>query len=237
MGTLPLNADIHFHQVFNACSPKCGGAGDWHCEEEFLASDEPPFLSEEARSYLETTTVHLSQDSPAVAGNRLLNFFRQQQYLSSRVNKVNQKKFTIRADVIVDGLACSIKVHVYTEDTGCLMEFQKRSGDSIAFSKAFDIVSAHLLRQPCSSGTVAWEPPSDAALSPAETLAPLLDLAEFQCCTQVLAEVASALVSLIADPLIIEELRRPYAASALQNLRENDHFSVAHPTASIIACM
>jgi hypothetical protein len=63
----------------------------------------------------------------------------------SSVTKVNHVKFTIKADVCLDNLFCSVKMRVYKIDLGQYkVELQRRSGDSIAVSRLHSMMSKYL---------------------------------------------------------------------------------------------
>lgn len=86
--------------------------------------------------FLEKTTHYLSNASPAKAGNRMLDFLEQE--IPSSITKVNETKFSIKAEAFFNGHACQIKVKIYQQDLGCAVEFQRRSGDGYAFKEIYE---------------------------------------------------------------------------------------------------
>jgi len=112
------------------------------CEEGRRAPEDPCFFHAE-------TTQFLSGVSPSKAANRVLDFLEQE--IPSSITKVNDKKFTIRADAFHGSLACQLKVYVYLQEAGCAVEFQRRKGDAIAFigiyQKAAKYLSEHIASQ------------------------------------------------------------------------------------------
>lgn len=92
--------------------------------------------------YFERTTQHLPRVSPSKAGNCVLDFLEQE--IPSSITKVNDKKFTIKAEAFNGSLSCQIKVYIYQQESGCAVEFQRRSGDAIAFACIYEKAAAYL---------------------------------------------------------------------------------------------
>lgn len=214
-------------------------AGSHNPRQEFESTGIPPALSEEVKTYLEATTLQLSNCLPATVGNDLLTFLRER--VNAQVEKVNLKKFTIRAEVLVEGFACNVKVKIYQHEQTTFVEFQRRSGDAVAFLKFYHKASGYLQGhshdQVTSEACGAPETPHVPALPPNEAIRPLLDMVSFNQDANLLAEVASALSAMAKDPMIAAELRKPCAFSVLQQLREVNDFSVAFPTSQVLSCM
>lgn len=199
---------------------------------EFHSSDVPPALPDEMRPHLEATTLLLSEHSPIIAANSLLTFL--EQVVHARIKKVNRKKFTIRADVSIEGFPCDIKVRIYQEQRASLLEFQRRSGDAVAFMRFYTQASGHLQGQPALVD--GWRPPEIprmASLLPDEAIAPLIDMAEFHD-VNLLSDAAAALAVMSDDPAVACHLRMPCAFSAMQHLQQVNDFSVALPASRVL---
>jgi len=106
-------------------------------------SDTPPALSEEAKTHLEATTLQTRQYSPNAAVNKLLAFLRGMD--DAQVLKVNPNKFTICASAILHGFACDFKIRIYQQEQGSIVEFQRRSGDTLAFLDLYHEASEYLM--------------------------------------------------------------------------------------------
>lgn len=207
---------------------------------EFEGSDAPPPLTDEMKAYLELTTLQLSGHSAAKVANQLLTFLAQ--VVDARVHKVSRKKFTIRAAVVLDGGHCDLKVRIYQQVQTSVVEFQRRSGDTVSFNKIFRDASAylqgHFIRATASDGAHSPPPVSHAiTLAPEQAIAPLLDMAHPREDFALLAEVAAVLAVLAKDPKVAAQLRTPCASSALQHLQGVHDFSVAFPTSHILSCI
>jgi len=199
---------------------------------EFQTSDVPPALPDELRPHLEATTLHLSEHSAVIAGNSLITFL--EHVVHARIKKVNHKKFTIRADIIIEGFPCDIKVRIYQEQRASLLEFQRRSGDTVAFMRFYSQASGYLQGQ--HAAVDSWrqpEIPHMARLPPDEAIAPLIDMAEFHD-VNLLSDAAAALAAMSDDPAIACQLRMPCAFSVMQHLQQVNDFSVAFPTSHML---
>jgi len=211
-----------------------------HLKTEFEDVDVPPRLSDELRAYLEVTTLPLSEQAPRTAGNKLLTFLKK--VVEARVNRVNWKKFSIRADAVLELRSCNIKVRIYQEDAGCIVEFQRRSGDALAFMQLYRRAALYL-QGPSSDqaarigGNLPQIPHTMGSLPPDQAIAPLLNMVQSSADVHLLAEVASALSTMAADPMVAQELRMPCAFSALQQLQQVNDLSVALPTSRLLACI
>jgi len=207
------------------------------CGEVFDAEFEPPSLSEEIQTFLACTTLQLSNHSPVSAGNGLLSFLRSE--LDSKVGKVNKQKFTIRAEVFVGGLWCSVKVRIYLNDGGSTMELQRRSGDSISFFRLYHQVS-ELFLGTSPPQAVSMSPPQipEGPSMPADQrIAPLLAMADSCKDVSLLAEVASALSAMVDDPAVVAELRMPCGVAVVKQLAQVDDFRVSFPMSRLLSCI
>jgi len=196
-----------------------------------------PPLSDEVRSFLGHTAMQLREYSAVAVGNRLLAFLRRD--VDAQVQKVNQTKFTLKAVVFRYGLWCKIKVRIYQNDQGILVEFQRCSGDTLAFHRLYHQVSEHLL-VPSSIQTMIRNPQEIQcveALPADRQITPLLDMLDSCQNVNLLAEAASALNAFSIDPEVAKELRMPCAFTVLQHLRQVEDFRVAFPASCLLAAM
>lgn len=116
-------------------------------DERFQAGDAPPSVPSDSFFTLEVTTLYASCHSPFVIGNSLLDFLATQ--VVSTLTKVRRAKFSMKADAFVDNMMCTMKIRVYSQISGqYAIEFQKRSGDGIAFGNIFQKATAYLQSQP-----------------------------------------------------------------------------------------
>jgi hypothetical protein len=85
-----------------------------------------------------------SEVAPHVICNSLLEFFTA--HMIASVSKVRPAKYSIRAEIFVEGISCGVKVKMFTVETESgnpgrdvryALEFQKRSGCPKAFKSAY----------------------------------------------------------------------------------------------------
>lgn len=113
----------------------------------FQAGDVPPAVPLDPLFRLESTTIVIDGSSSADAaalGNGLLEHLRTE--ASAKVRKVSRPKFSVKAHASCGDLSCELKARLYRQKDGsCAVEFQRRSGDSIAFGGVFRRAADHLL--------------------------------------------------------------------------------------------
>lgn len=81
---------------------------------------------------LEASTFMVRSQSAAQLGNRVIDFLEAD--AAGLITKVNHEKYTIKAEIFVDGSFCEVKVRVYNVSIGqYAVEMQRQSGDGIAF--------------------------------------------------------------------------------------------------------
>mmetsp|Transcript_54055 Transcript_54055/g.144545 ORF Transcript_54055/g.144545 Transcript_54055/m.144545 type:complete len:207 (-) Transcript_54055:193-813(-) len=97
----------------------------------FLPRDMPPPPC--ATMSLLPTTFTVAA-SPVLVSNLVLDFL---EASLATIVKVNCSKFTVKAVATVEGLECVLKIRVYRQGTGCAVEFNRRSGDGLAFGALF----------------------------------------------------------------------------------------------------
>jgi len=234
---MAFSADIKGPALDETRFGKCGASSS-QSSTFFQTTDVPPPLSEEMRLLLEKSTLHLSQHSPAAAGNLCLKFFRE--IVDASITKFREKKFIIRALAVFEGLPCDVKVRIYQgEAGGSVVEFQKRSGDSLAFMWMFRLATKYF--EDPASRPVHAKPPElppvvgSVELLPEHAIAPLLGIAGTSEDVNELSSVASTLCAMAEDPKIAEQLRQPCAFSVVQRLQQVKDFRVAFPTSRLVS--
>lgn len=112
------------------------------------------------------------------------------------------------------------------------MEFQRRSGDRVAFNKLYRLAEGYLQAPGHRRASVVSQSPPEVqhslALPAAQRLAPLLDMAASED-PALLAEVASVLAVMSLDPQVAAELRTASAWSAMRQLEKVQHVCAALP--------
>lgn len=198
----------------------------------FRAIDIAPFFSDKIDRHFAATVLRLDQGSPVTVGNHMLKFF--EQVVNARM-QVNHKKFTMRAETSSQGYHCDVKVRLYQNGSGCVVEFQRRSGDIVAFNRLYRQAVVYLqtsadLQATCTSvveDKCLIDFPEMVVSQPPHRLAPLLDLVESH--PNLFAEVTAALVVMAEDPLVEAELRMPCALSTMQQLGKSNETNFALP--------
>jgi hypothetical protein len=143
--------------------------------------------------------------------------------------------------------SCELKVFVYTTQSGAILEFQRRRGDTVAFSKVFSAVRLQLeadaqcsKETPCvvdaSRNTCHMHTFQDDSNDGVEGLAPLLAMAHDSSDSEMQAEVAFVLQSAIEDNLCLaEQLCSQEGRRALENLLNAECFRVVYPIARLLS--
>merc|ERR1711933_568244 len=74
-------------------------------------------------------------------GNDMLSFLRSKAALV----KLRRGKFTLKADVLVEGMLCTLKLRVYkVSEQSLAVEMQRRAGDVVTFAVVFGMLVQHL---------------------------------------------------------------------------------------------
>lgn len=107
---------------------------EWNCF-QFQPTDMPPELSADLRSFLSATNWETSHGSCWTVGNNLLEFLTNT--LEAELVKTSARKFSIKANVHIDGLTCLAKIRIYKDGPRCVVEFQRYGGDSLAFCELY----------------------------------------------------------------------------------------------------
>jgi len=201
--------------------------------------------------FLEQTTQFLEGASPSKAGNLVLDFLEQE--IPSSITKVNDKKFTIKVEAFHSGHACQIKVYIYQQESGCAVEFQRRSGDAIAFCGIYGKASEYLRERIASRGvqlspeyskatftTVALTVPEHRGLKAGfsgeaaeEDLAILLQMPRQTPHLQ--DEIASTVLHVAEEKQNLAAWCKPEAFDVLLELLDSERFAAAYPAAHLLA--
>lgn len=111
--------------------------------ESFMPTDFPPPSPTDSFFKFEMTTLYVTSTFPYEIGNHLLDFLGKEAV--STITKMRRAKFSIKADVFVDSMMCSLKIRVYRQESGQFaIEVQRRSGDTISFNVTFQKLAAYL---------------------------------------------------------------------------------------------
>lgn len=208
----------------------------------FEQSHWPPFPPSDDHFKLEVTTLFLRSLTPFDIGNQILEFLSSK--VESSINKVNHKKFSIKADVFVDSVMCALKIRTYCqkEDTYAV-EFQRRSGDCVSFQNAFQqackFLKAHF-HQPVSENpkdVIIEESPPLTPWSATPEISPLLDMASLVHSPSLQAESATALAGMAQDSQVAPFLCTGSAFKEFKKLLQNDNTDVAYPTARMLSLL
>jgi hypothetical protein len=214
----------------------------------FQEGDAAPDVPDDSFLQLGQTTIVVNDASAAHIGNCMLDFFAVE--AAGFISKVNPTKFTIKAEVCVDGLSCETKVRIYRKADGQhIVEMQRRSGDSIAFHHLYRWASQHTNSLNSSyavqsdANGAAVKPPQFAGVpsepldvEPEASLAPLLDLASSGN-IQLQAEAVQELLRAAQDVHVAVQLCTPHAFMVFQSLLQLVCFSVAEPLARLLCCL
>jgi hypothetical protein len=214
---------------------------------QFIGGDVPPALPLDPDFRLQSTTLIIENALPEQIGNGLLHFLRQK--AAASITKVSREKFSVKAYAHVQGLSCDIKVRLYRQKCGFAVEFQRRSGDALAFQRLFRLASEHLNSYshaafPEQHAFVdAHRPTVMPLVGQARSfeqeflLAPLLEMA--QCTTDLClqAEAAEALADYASDANLSWQLSTADALKVREYLARIHHVSVAHPMGRLSAAL
>lgn len=105
----------------------------------------PPTKPDDPYFELQVTTVYVPDTSPAQEIWSVLSSFLAKREAS--VTKVNPTKCTMKADVFVDGVMCTLKVRIYSMGNRYAVEFQRKGGDTLTFNAAYKEASSYMSTQ------------------------------------------------------------------------------------------
>lgn len=221
----------------------------------------PPDLPTEREFELATTTF-TGKSSAADCMNRLLDFFETE--MIAEVTRVCTAKFVVKADVFDKGMFCSLKFRAYRlQNCGFHFEFQRLSGDIVAFHRVFQQAHFKLelpltfeqvpadvlppLNQPICSTSMAESqvfanvpPPLNqpARSASCTRLAPLIDMLLVFDAPKLQAEAAASLASIAScDPDSIVAMCSTQLFEHLNLLLQIDRIDVAFPIACLLSSL
>lgn len=213
-----------------------------------LVFHESDVLTQFPESHLvEAKTVYLSTEVPCwKLGNRLLSFLREKAV--SHIKKVNKKKYTVKAQVLCNGLVCEIKIRAYRSAKEIAVVVHRLGGDSIAFNALFRLLKQDLttglpleLKAEADVSPCSPEIPSEVleiahtavrhgpAVVPSEDafLEPIIDAAHNADDTQAQAEAAASLAAAAEDTGTVIQLCNEKAQKAIEKLLKVNCFEVS----------
>jgi len=110
----------------------------------FQATDVPPGVPLNVCFRLQPTTYWLRSVDAHVVLNMLLDFLTAT--VTTTITKVSYAKFSIKANICMDGGECAVKLRMYSSDANhaLALQLQRRSGCGLVFQKFCQEVGCHL---------------------------------------------------------------------------------------------
>jgi hypothetical protein len=223
----------------------------------FEPIDEPPLPPADEYWKFEVTTIHTKTERPRegyMIGNHLMAFLRNDVVSSIRKVRTPSKtkfpKFSIKADVFIENIMCTLKIRVYQDkgrDSSCYcVEFQRRSGDCVSFNRAYQKAYMYLMVHfgaPAGGGD-SFAPAQPllhddtvAVVVTQEEIIPLLDMAGKMQRPSLQAESATALAGLAQDRTGASIFCNENAFERVKVLLLSDQNAVAYPTARLLSSL
>lgn len=211
--------------------------------ERFQEADVPPPAPVDSFFEFEVTTLYATSHVPFEIGNSVLDFLTGQ--VVSTLTKVRRAKFSIKADVFVDSMMCTVKMRVYSQGSGQFaIEFQRRSGDTLCFNTIFQQASDYLKRQHHMNVGASAQVPSPLSFQQLPTdhlldsidevdLVPLLDMASLVNAPRLQAEAATSLSQMAAEGK--PAVRSSRVFQCIAELMQKSSTDVAFPTACLLS--
>jgi len=186
----------------------------WNCTHVggFEEHHVPPRPSSSRFFAFEPTTLFVEFCSPQQIGNSLVTFLSSEVVAS--ITKVRLQKYSIKAEVFVEGKSCAIKLRVYSQESDgkYAVEVQRCAGDALVLQSTFHLLK-NFLQVNCGSATVQGDAPAPLArpallelkedeeqeqekVESAEVIAPLLMMATV---AGLQAEAASTLAAMVKE--------------------------------------
>jgi len=164
--------------------------------------------------------------------------------VASSVTKVRHAKCSIKANVFVAGLMCTIKVRIYRDDCGNhAVEFQRRAGDCLVFGHVYSNAAKHLashlpavLNVPEGCANPCPQAPALPSTDLADTSV-LLGLALDHLSPSLQAEAAASLMDLAPVQVKAGNLTTDRTLVSLQELLQSDHEAIAYPAACTLLAL
>mmetsp|Transcript_62114 Transcript_62114/g.98038 ORF Transcript_62114/g.98038 Transcript_62114/m.98038 type:complete len:333 (-) Transcript_62114:300-1298(-) len=215
----------------------------------FRDGDEAPSLPVDDVFQLERTTIPVQGMSAAQTANSVMFFLNDS--ATSRITKVNNRKFTIKAEIIFDSLFCEVKARVYGRGSQqYCVEVQRRNGDAIAFDRWYRGLSQHMslccdgvdskhasASAMCSVEGVFLEVPSWEEGSCVASLEPLLNLAEYTNDRTLQAEAVLALAQAAQNMDFASQICTPQVIALLNRLAAAAPFSIIQPLSRLVGSL
>lgn len=215
--------------------------------EGFREQHVPPSPPSSEHFSFDPYTLFVEGCSPQQVGNSVVAFLKSQVVAS--VTKVKLEKYSIRAEVFVEGASCAIKVRVYSYAGKYAVEVQRRAGDAFILQSTYRLLTSFLevhcgkvsSQQDEPAPLVLRTPPEDEPNKidtqgqGAEVIAPLLMMASF---AGLQAEVASTLATtakggrVSAAPLLAAPEK---VASTLKDLLSSGCLTAVYPAARCVS--
>lgn len=227
---------------------RAGSATSVGESEHFQERHEPPKPPVSQHFSFAPTTLFVEGCKPHQIGNNVLDFLTSAVVAS--VTKVKAQKYSIKAEVFVEAVPCTIKVRVYNHEGKYAVEVQRRSGDAFVVQSTYLLLAAFLgthcgglcgmhpdapLAQPTlpelEPGKEGTEVPSVEALTPLLTMATVAGLQ---------AEAATGLVEVVKGGRASAAalfLAPDQVASALTVLLESECLDMVYPAARCVSSL
>jgi len=207
----------------------------------------PPRPPSSAHFFFAPTTFFVEGCSPQQIGKSLVAFLTTDVIAS--VTKVRPQKYSIKADVFHEGMSCSLKVKVYSDDGRYAIEVHRKAGAAFVLQTTYHHLKAHMTEQ-CGGGVsgqrdvsvpstqrmlVDVESVEEDDSSMSEMVAPQLEMATV---TGLEAEAASGLAKIMKGGQRSADLVMKVpdqAASALKSLLTTGSIETVYPAACCVS--
>jgi len=149
--------------------------------QRFTKRQEGRKVPEDPFFYMERTTQFLPGVCASEAGNHVLDVLDQGiesrilgvsneklSLIESRILKVSNEKLSFRAEAFHSGRDCQMKVYIYQQESGCAVEFQRRSGDSVLFWDVYQKASEYLCKHTDLQPSLGYLNANRSEMQPAE---------------------------------------------------------------------
>lgn len=173
--------------------------------------------------------------------------------------KVNRMKLSIKAHGCMNYVSFSFKVRIYQQKAPCqtyIIELQRRSGDGIAFHKFYihvaKFAATSFTKYDCNKKSEAVDSslllalPDESVIPGQACLDPWLEIVENTQNWILLQEASSNIANLVATSCIqnhrtaatlLASLVSARGLAIMYKLLESDQFSIAYPTACLLAIL
>lgn len=214
----------------------------------FQDGDAPP-VPADPFFQVEATSVTIQDASPVEAANCLLDFLEEGGEVGASIEKVNLVKFTIKAEVFIEGWSCTVKARLYAKSDGCTVELQKRRGSAIAFNALFRQVSQALSSSTSSCLRKQLEGPAGMCEAHAvlplgmecnddrDVTSPSPRMCECFVSEHFQAEASGSFASMAQHAQTASQLCTTHAFSFLRKLLQVDSFAIAYPLSCALSAL